>query len=91
MYTYFCYVPRPTSVDKVRVNPSDLRTYRMAYQMLGPCCLCPFINVMGPDFVEAAIYMVSALLPALEVLLITVPVTTVKCILRSKSTTSLYY
>jgi hypothetical protein len=59
MYTYFCYVPRPTSVDKVRVNPSDLRAYQMAYQMLGPCCLCPFINVMGPDFVEAAIYMVS--------------------------------
>lgn len=27
--------------------------------MLGPCCLCPMVNENGPDFVEAAMYMVT--------------------------------
>jgi len=27
--------------------------------MLGPCCLCPLVDQNGPDFVEAAIYVVS--------------------------------
>ncbi|KIM71671.1 hypothetical protein PILCRDRAFT_830210 [Piloderma croceum F 1598] len=32
----------------------------MSHQMLGPCCLCPLAYPTGPDFVEAAIYMVPA-------------------------------
>lgn len=27
--------------------------------MLGPCCLCPFVDESGPDYVEAAMYMAT--------------------------------
>jgi hypothetical protein len=40
------------------VHPSDLRSYRLSHRMLGPCCLCPLVDKSGPDFMEAAIYVV---------------------------------
>jgi hypothetical protein len=43
---------------EARVPPSDLCNYRSSHRMLGPCCLCPLADQHGPDFVEAAIYVV---------------------------------
>jgi hypothetical protein len=48
---------RPSSME-ARVHPSDLRSYRLSHRMLGPCCLCPLVDQSGPDFVEAAMYVV---------------------------------
>lgn len=57
-------VRRPSKEDSVdelraRITPSDLREYRISHRMLGPCCLCPMIDINQPDFVEAAMYMPS--------------------------------
>jgi hypothetical protein len=52
-------VPRPV-VDRARVRPSDLQDYRVSHRLLGPCCLCPMTDPNQPDFVEAAIYVVTA-------------------------------
>jgi hypothetical protein len=61
MYNYL-YVRRPSKDDSLdeprgRITPSDLREHRVSHQMLGPCCLCPMIDLNQPDFVEAAMYM----------------------------------
>ena len=44
---------------EARVTPSSLLDHRISHRMLGPCCLCPMMDAMKPDFVEAAIYMAS--------------------------------
>jgi hypothetical protein len=49
---------RPCS-NHLRVRPSDLRDYRMSHQMRGPGCFCPMMDENQPDFVEAAIYVLS--------------------------------
>jgi hypothetical protein len=41
-----------------RLSPSEIQEYRQTHDMLGPGCLCPMVNQDGPEFVEAAIYMV---------------------------------
>ena len=44
---------------QARVTPSAMQDHRISHRMLGPCCLCPMMDPMTPDFVEAAIYMAS--------------------------------
>ena len=56
------HVRRPSkdvSGDELRgrITPSDLCEHRVTHRMLGPCCLCPMVDVNQPDFVEAAMYM----------------------------------
>jgi hypothetical protein len=41
------------------VKPSDFDAHRISHQILGPCCLCPFIDVTGPDFVESTLCVVT--------------------------------
>jgi hypothetical protein len=36
-----------------------MEEYRTTHQMLGPCCFCPLVDVIGPDFVESAIHIVT--------------------------------
>ena len=50
---------RPTHTP-MRIAPDAMRQYRSTNDMLGPCCLCPLINPMGPDFVEATIYLATS-------------------------------
>lgn len=54
-------VPRPSNstLTQGRVKPSDLQDYRQSHRMLGPCCLCPMQDATQPDFVEAAMYMIT--------------------------------
>lgn len=52
-----CERPRPSCA--ARIPPSDMQTHRISYRMLGPCCLCPLMDINKPDFVEAAIYMAT--------------------------------
>ena len=47
-------------LDGSRVVLSELQNYCTSHRMLGPCCLCPMIDVDQPDFVEAAMYMPSS-------------------------------
>ena len=42
-----------------RVTPSDFEAYRMSYDILGPCCLCPFQFRDIGNFKEAAVSMMS--------------------------------
>ena len=44
----------------VRIAPDALRQYQSTNNMLGPCCLCPLINPMGPNFVETMIYLTTS-------------------------------
>lgn len=55
-YREFSTPLRP-ALNGARIDPSDLHEYRQSHQLLGPCCLCPFISEAQPDFVEAAIYL----------------------------------
>lgn len=48
------------STREACVPPCAMQQHRMSHQMLGPCCLCPMLDVNLPDFVEAAIYEVPA-------------------------------
>ena len=50
---------RPTHTP-MRIAPDAMRQYRSTNDMLGPCCLCLLINPMGPDFVEATIYLATS-------------------------------
>jgi hypothetical protein len=47
------------STTYARIRPSDLNEYRITHQMLGPCCLCPLVDVNGPHFVESTIRIVG--------------------------------
>ena len=47
------------STKEARVHPSELRNHRLSHRVLGPCCLCPLADQYAPDFMEAAIYVVS--------------------------------
>src|ERR1700683_611051 len=49
---------RPIYLD-TRVEPHALQDHRISHRMLGPCCLCPKLDIMKPDFIEAAIYKAS--------------------------------
>ncbi|KIM72148.1 hypothetical protein PILCRDRAFT_93583 [Piloderma croceum F 1598] len=42
-----------------QVHPGSFRHHRDIRQMLGPCCLCPKIDTVGPDYVESAIYVAT--------------------------------
>ncbi|KIM80245.1 hypothetical protein PILCRDRAFT_89795 [Piloderma croceum F 1598] len=46
------------SSTSAHIHPSELHNHHMSHRMLGPCCLCPPAYPNGPDFVEAAMYMV---------------------------------
>jgi hypothetical protein len=39
------------------VAPSDFEDHRMSYDVLGPCCLCPFQHRDIGDFKESVIFM----------------------------------
>lgn len=52
--------PQRPCTTQARIKPSDLEAYRQSHRMLGPCCLCPMKDGGQPDFVEAAMYMVTA-------------------------------
>jgi hypothetical protein len=49
---------RPTSTE-ARIKPSEMQEHRTSHRMLGPCCLCPMIDMSKPDFIESAIYIAS--------------------------------
>jgi hypothetical protein len=49
---------RPTSLE-ARIPPCALQDHRISHRLLGPCCLCPKVDITKPPFVEAAIYIAS--------------------------------
>jgi len=49
---------RPTSVE-ARIPPSEMQIHRISHRMVGPCCLCPLMDVTKPNFVEAAMDMAT--------------------------------
>ena len=54
---WICPASRPSSAG-LRLGPSQIQEHRKTNTMLGPGCLCPLMDLGGPAFVEAAIYMV---------------------------------
>ncbi|KIM75849.1 hypothetical protein PILCRDRAFT_13225 [Piloderma croceum F 1598] len=42
-----------------RLGPSQIQDHRETHDMLGPGCICPMVYPSGPNFVEAAIFMLT--------------------------------